>query len=249
MSSISHGAWRGTLPWTALAFLALTLGMPLLAPFFAALFPDLPRPLYSLDPFWELALSHLAIVAAASGAAALLGAAAGIFVTRPAGAEFRRAVETIATIGQACPPVAVLAVAVPIVGFGAEPALLALSLYGLLPIVENTIAGLDGVPAHVREAARGCGMSEPQILRRIELPLAAPVILTGIRTACIINVGTAAIASTVGARTLGSPIIIGLNANNLAYIIQGAVLTGLLAITLDLAFERVVARAQRWRGA
>ncbi|HYM02674.1 MAG TPA: ABC transporter permease [Stellaceae bacterium] len=240
---------RGALPWTALALLALTLGMPLLAPLFAAVFPDLPRPLYRLDPFWLLALSHLAIVAGASTIAALFGVAAGIFVTRPAGAEFRRTVETIAAIGQAFPPVAVLAIAVPIVGFGAEPALVALSLYGLLPIVENTIAGLDGVPTNVRDAARGSGMTEPQILRRVDLPLAAPVILAGIRTAAVINVGTAAIASTVGARTLGSPIIIGLNANNLAYVIQGAVLTGLLAVTLDLAFERLVAHTQQWRRA
>jgi osmoprotectant transport system permease protein len=103
------------------------------------------------------------------------------------------------------------------------------------------------VPPTVRDAARGIGMGEGAILLGVELPLAAPVIVAGIRTSTIINVGTAAIASTVGARTLGSPIIIGLNAANIAYVVQGAILVGLLAVVLDLAFDRLVARTRRWR--
>ena len=237
----------GALLGTALVFLALVLAMPALKPLFAALFPALARPLYEQDSFLALALWHLALVMASSGAAAVLGIAAGIFVTRPAGAEFRKTVEAIATIGQAFPPVAVLAIAVPLIGFGAEPALIALTLYGLLPILENTIAGLDDISPDIREAARGSGMSEGQILRRIDLPLAAPLILAGLRSSTIINIGTATIASTVGARTLGLPIIIGLNAANIAYVIQGAGLVALLAVVVDLAFERLAARAQRWR--
>ena len=101
----------------------------------------------------------------------------------------------------------------------------------------------------MREAARGVGMTEGEILRRVELPLAAPVIVAGIRTSVIINVGTATIASTVGAKTLGSPIILGLNGSNIAYVIQGAVLVGLLAVVIDLAFERLVDVLQRWRTA
>jgi osmoprotectant transport system permease protein len=165
------------------------------------------------------------------------------------GAEFRGMVETVTAAGQSFPPVAVLAIAVPVIGFGAEPALIALTLYGLLPVVANTIAGLGAVPAAVREAARGIGMSDSEILRQVELPLAAPIILAGIRTSTIINVGTAAIASTVGARTLGSPIIIGLDAANIAYVLQGAILVGSLAIVLDLGFERLVQTAQGWRRA
>jgi osmoprotectant transport system permease protein len=122
-----------------------------------------------------------------------------------------------------------------------------LTLYGILPVLENTLAGLGAVPATVRDAARGIGMGEGAILLGVELPLAAPVIVAGIRTSTIINVGTAAIASTVGARTLGSPIIIGLNAANIAYVVQGAILVGLLAVVLDLAFDRLVARTRRWR--
>jgi osmoprotectant transport system permease protein len=221
---------RDPLAWSLGAFILLVLFMPASRPLFAALFPELERPLYTQDSFLALALSHLALVAASSAAAAALGVAGAIFVTRRAGAEFRGLVETLVAMGQSFPPVAVLAIAVPVIGFGAEPALIALTLYGILPVLENTLAGLGAVPATVRDAARGIGMGEGAILLGVELPLAAPVIVAGIRTSTIINVGTAAIASTVGARTLGS-----------------AILVGLLAVVLDLAFDRLVARTRRWR--
>lgn len=101
-------------------------------------------------------------------------------------------------------------------GFSAEPAIIALVLYGLLPIVQATITGLGTVTASLHEIATGAGISRGQILRRVELPLAAPVIIRGIRTSVIINIGTAAIASTVGVKSLGSPIIIGLSGFNTA---------------------------------
>ncbi len=235
---------RDPLLWTSLALVALVLALPRSKPLFAALFPGLERPLFELDDFAALLAGHLLLVGASSGAAVLLGLGAGIFVTRAAGAEFRGLVETIITIGQTFPPVAVLAVAVPVIGFGFDPAFIALLLYGLLPIVDTTIAGLAGVPAPLREAARGMGMGEGAILCKLELPLAAPVILAGVRSSVIINVGTATVASTVGARTLGLPIIIGLNGANPAYILQGAVPVALLAIVLDLAFGRLLAMLQ-----
>lgn len=241
--------WRDPLVWSSLALAALVLLMPLSKPLFAVLFPWLERPLFELDGFADLMAEHLALVGASSGAAVLLGVGAGIFVTRPAGAEFRGLVGTIVTIGQTFPPVAVLAVAVPVIGFGFDPAFFALLLYGLLPIVESTVAGLGSVPPAVREAASAMGMGEGAILRRVELPLAAPVIIAGIRTSVIINVGTATIASTVGARTLGSPIIIGLNGANIAYILQGAIPVALLAVVLDMIFGRLLSASQRWRRA
>jgi len=134
-------------------------------------------------------------------------------------------------------------------GFGFEPALIALLLYGLLPIVENTIAGLDAVPDAVRDVARGIGMRESTILCKVELPLAAPVIIAGVRTSVIINLGTAAIASTVGTKSLGLPIIIGLNAANVAYVLQGAALIGMMAIVLDMGFERLSRMSSRWQSA
>jgi len=98
----------------------------------------------------------------------------------------------------------------------------------------------------VREAARGIGMSPAGILARVELPLAAPVIVAGIRTSVIINIGTAAIASTVGVKTLGLPIIVGLSGFNTAYVLQGALVVGLLAVVVDLAFDRLGGFLGRW---
>ncbi|WP_105621969.1 ABC transporter permease, partial [Cronobacter malonaticus] len=155
------------------------------------------------------------------------------------GARVRALAETLAAAGQTFPPVAVLAIAVPVMGFGREPAIVALILYGLLPVLQGTLAGLSAVPEDVKEVARGVGMSRAQILRKVELPLASGVILAGIRTSVIINIGTATIASTVGASTLGTPIIIGLSGFNTAYVIQGAVLVALAAVLVDRLFERL----------
>ncbi|MDP9096635.1 MAG: ABC transporter permease [Pseudomonadota bacterium] len=233
-----------------LAILLLaTFGLGYSAPLFAALFPGLENPVYRQDGFPALLLGHVEIVAVASCAAIVIGVATGIAVTRPAGREFRGLLETVAATGQAFPPVAVLALAVPAMGFGAEPAIVALALYGLLPVVQNTIAGLEGIPPDARIAAAGMGMTPHQILLRVELPLAAPVILTGIRISVVIGIGTAAVASTVGARTLGLPIIVGLNGSNTAYVLQGAVLVALLAITLDQGFDTLTRGVTRWRRA
>ena len=226
---------------------ALAAGMPALRPLFAAAFPELERPVYEQDSFITLTLLHLGLVAASSAAAAAIAIGAGIFVTRAAGAPFRSLAEMLIAAGQTVPPVAVLALAVPVLGYGALPAMIALALYGLLPILQNTLAGLDGIPGPIEDAARGVGMNPVQRLVWIELPLAAPVILAGLRISVIVNVGTATIASAVGVRTLGTPIILGLNAGNLAYVIQGASIVALLAIALDSGFERLAAFAVKWR--
>ncbi|WP_428945654.1 ABC transporter permease [Pantoea sp. FN060301] len=231
---------RDPLLWLILAFIALLLAMPYSGPLFASWFPQLDRPLYQQESFVQLALAHIKLVAVSSLFAILIGMGAGILVTRPAGREFRSLVETLVAAGQTFPPVAVLAVAVPVMGFGEKPAIVALLLYGLLPVLQGTLAGMAAVPASAREIAEGVGMSAWQRLCKVELPLAAPVILTGIRTSVIINIGTAAIASTVGAKTLGSPVIIGLSGFNTAYVIQGACLVALLAIVTDRLFERLL---------
>lgn len=232
--------WLGDpLLWLVALFIALLFLMPYSGPLFAWWFPELDRPLYQQDTFVQLALAHIELVAISSLLAVIIGMGAGILVTRPAGKEFRSLVETLAAAGQTFPPVAVLAIAVPVMGFGAQPAILALLLYGLLPILQGTLAGIGAVPASAREIAQGLGMSPWQILCKVELPLAATVILAGIRTSVIINIGTAAIASTVGAKTLGSPIIVGLSGFNTAYVVQGACLVALLAVVTDRLFERL----------
>lgn len=120
--------------------------------------------------------------------------------------------------------------------------MVALLLYGLLPIVRNTLAGIEGISPSVLEAARGMGMTGGQILRQVELPLAAPVILAGIRTSVTINIATAALGATVGSSNLGDPIISGIVNGNTAYIVQGALLIALLALAVDSVFARLSSR-------
>lgn len=240
--------WRDPLPLAAAALAVGVLGLPHSKALFAALFPALDRPLYEQDPFATLLAWHVGLVLLSSAAAALVAGLAGIAVTRPAGREFRPLVETLVAVGQTVPPVAVLALAVPLIGFGALPALVALALYGLLPILRATIAGLEAVPAAALEAARGMGMTAWQRLLQVELPLALPVLLAGLRTSVVVNIGTATIASTVGAKTLGSPIIVGLSGFNTAYVLQGALLVGLLAVVADLLLQRLARRWQVWPG-
>jgi len=228
-----------------LALALLVAGMPALRPLFAAAFPGVEPPVYERESFAVLLAWHAALVGLSTLVSSLVGIGLGIFVTRPAGADFRAIADAAAAIGQTFPPVAVLAVAVPAVGYGALPTIIALTLYGLLPILENTIAGLATVPAAVREAAEGMGLSPLQVLRDVELPLAAPVILAGIRTSAIVNIGTATIGSTVGAVTLGTPIINGLVGDKLPYVLQGAAVVGLFAILADLAFGAIDRRLRR----
>jgi osmoprotectant transport system permease protein len=157
----------------------------------------------------------------------------GIWVTRPSGIEFQPIVNDLTSLGQTFPPVAVLALAVPLFGFGLVPTVIALFLYGLLPVIRNTIAGIRSVPVSLVDAAYGMGMSRFQALIQVELPMAYRVILAGIRISIVINVGTAMIGAVIGAGGLGSPIIAGLVQLNTAYVIEGAVPAAILAILID----------------
>jgi osmoprotectant transport system permease protein len=234
-----RAVWRSKLLWAVVVLAALVLWLPHSQPLFSLLFPALDRPVYTQEPFAQLLWQHIALVGISSLFSVVAGSVVGVWITRPAGTQFRPVLETVVAIGQTFPPVAVLAVAVPLVGFGELPALIALALYGLLPVVQGTVSGLQSVPAAAMQSATGMGMSPWQRLRQVEVPLALPVWLAGVRTSVIINIGTAAIASTVGAKTLGSPIIVGLSGFNTAYVLQGAVLVGMLAVVTDLVFERL----------
>lgn len=139
-------ALREPLWWLIALFIGLLVGLPYSAPLFSRLFPELPRPVYQQESFWALTLDHGWLVVASSLAATAVGLAAGIAVTRPAGSAFRLLVETIAAIGRPS-PVAVLAMAVPVLGFGWLPALIALALYGILPVLQGTLAGLGSIPS------------------------------------------------------------------------------------------------------
>lgn len=201
--------------------------------------------IYNQGSLLSLTLSHLKIVSIATVAATILAVLLAILVTREIGAEFLPLSRSLVNIGQTFPPVAVLALAVPAVGFGEKPTLIALFLYGLLPIFENTLTGLTTLPPAIMEAARGVGMTGWQRLIKVELPLALPVILGGIRLSVVISLATATIGSTVAAKTLGEVIIAGLLSNNLSFVLQGGLIVGVLAVLIYdalSAIERLAAR-------
>ncbi|CAH1657258.1 MULTISPECIES: ABC transporter permease [unclassified Chelatococcus] len=213
--------------------LAFILSPNSFAPLFRPLTENNAPPIYNHGSLLSLTLSHLTIVFVATCASTLLAVGLGILVTRPSGMEFLPLSRSLVNVGQTFPPVAVLAIAVPLVGFGEIPTFIALFLYGLLPIFENTLTGLAQVPALTREAARGMGMSPRHRLIQVELPLALPVILAGIRISTIINLGTATLGSTVAAKGLGEVIIAGLQSNNQAFVLQGGIIVAMLAVLID----------------
>ncbi|NQY76373.1 MAG: ABC transporter permease [Halomonas sp.] len=213
------------------------VGMPLLEGLFRWVEPDARQVVYDRAAFYELLGRHVLVVAVAAVVTIAVGVAAGIAVTRERGRDFLPLVGQLASLGQTFPPVAVLALAVPVLGFGTFPIIVALMLYGLLPIVRNTLAGINDVDATIKEAAQAMGMTPWQVLRHVELPLAAPVILAGVRTSVTINIATAALGATVGASNLGDPIIAGIVNGNMAYVLQGALLIALLALSADSAFN------------
>ncbi|EJL49134.1 MULTISPECIES: ABC transporter permease [unclassified Rhizobium] len=187
---------------------------------------------YTQNSLPQLAASHLFLVAISIAGSAVLAILGGIFVTRKSGEDFLPLSRAIANAGQTFPPVAVLALAVPATGFGAGPTLIALFLYGLLPIFENTVSGLKQVSPSVLDAADGMGMNGRQRLFQVELPLALPLILEGLKVATVINIGTATIGSTVAAKGLGEVIIAGLISDNTAFILQGGLIVGLMAVLI-----------------
>ncbi len=140
---------------------------------------------------------------------------------------------------QTVPALALLALLIPLVGLGELPAVLALFLYSLLPIARNTLTGLFNVDPLVSRVATGMGFTDLQRLWHVELPLAAPTLLAGIKTAAIISIGTATLAAFVGAGGLGEPIITGLNLNDHRLILEGAIPAALLAIAVELSFELI----------
>jgi osmoprotectant transport system permease protein len=181
----------------------------------------------------DLALSHIVIALLALLPAALIGIGCGILVTRPAGRALRPVADALVAASQAVPPVVVVALAFPALGFGAAPTVLALIIYCIMPILRGTAAAFDAASADVAEAARAMGLTPLQVLGQVEWPLALPVIAEAVRVALILAIATAAVGALAGASTLGTPIIIGLQNQNEVYIVQGAAATGALAFLAD----------------
>ena len=143
---------------------------------------------------------------------------------------------------QTLPSLALLVFMIPLLGLGSPPAVAALFLYSLLPIVRNTYTGLHDIPNSVRESADALGLTAAARLRLVELPMSARAILAGIKTSAVINVGTATIGAIIGAGGYGQPILTGLELRNTSLILQGAVPAALLALLVQGLFEL----AERW---
>ncbi|MFS0561465.1 ABC transporter permease [Terribacillus sp. 179-K 1B1 HS] len=189
------------------------------------------------DTFLRLLGEHITIVLLSGAAAVLLAVPLGIFVTRP---KFRKSewlIVGIANLGQTIPSLAVLALAMGFLGIGISAAVVALFVYSLLPILQNTIAGLDSVDDNMIDAAKGMGLTNTQILWKIELPNALTSIIAGVRTALVINIGTAALAYLIGAGGLGVWIFTGIRLFDNAFLMSGAVPVTLLAIVIDYLFK------------
>jgi osmoprotectant transport system permease protein len=179
----------------------------------------------------QLILRHLLLVALALAAATLVAIPVGLALERA-----RRVAEPILGglgVLQTIPSIALLAFMIPLLGIGLRPALVALFLYSLYPILRNTYTGVRDAAPEAVAAARALGMTSGQVLRHVRLPLAAPVVMAGIRTAAVINVGTATLAAFIGAGGLGDPIAAGLALSDTRMILSGALPAALLALGVD----------------
>ena len=199
-----------------------------------------------LAELWLLLRQHLALVAIATALALAGGVPLGILASRrPA---WRKPVLGLANVVQTVPSLALFGLLIPLAGIGAWTAITALVLYALLPIVRSTYAGIASVDPAIREAGRGMGMSDGELLRLVELPLAAGVILAGVRVAVVVSVGVATIAAAIGAGGLGVYIFRGVATVDNTLILAGAVPAALLALLADgllgLAERRLVWRAR-----
>ena len=176
---------------------------------------------------------HLVLVGASTVVVLLIAVPLGILLSRPSARRIAPLAQAIVVAAQSVPSFGLIVVFALTLGLGAKYAIYALIISALLPVLSNTIAGLEQIDAELKEAASGIGLTRGQVLRQVELPLAVPVVLAGLRTAIVWNVGTATVAAFAGAGGLGSIILVGLIQNRDVVTIVGAALTAVLAIFLD----------------
>ena len=192
----------------------------------------------------ELALQHIAIVTAATALALATALLLAVLVRLRRSDEWKRLALAAGSIGETVPSAAVIALAVPVLGYGNVPCMLALYLYAILPVVRNAIIGMESTPAAVQEAGTALGMTRRQQLRQLDLPLAVPAILAGARTALVVNISAATIGATVGAGGFGVPIIAGIRIYDPVMVLQGSIPVILLALFADRAFRLLSARME-----
>lgn len=186
--------------------------------------------------------AHLQLVGWSMLGAVVTGVPSGVLLSRPGVVRYAERLMQIFNIGNTIPSLAVLVLALAVLGIGDGPAIVALWLASVLPITRNTYEGLRGVPMSLREAAKGIGMTKRQSLFQVELPNALPMIFGGFRTALAVNVGTAPLAFLIGADSLGTLIFPGIYLNNQPQLLLGAAATAVLALALD-GIVAVIARS------
>ena len=180
-----------------------------------------------------LAYQHLTIVLISTLLSIIIGLSLGIWVRLSRSIELRQLILQFSTIGETLPTAAIIALSVPLLGYGNIPLILALCIYGILPIVRNTIVGLDTIPNDIQEAAQGIGLTRFEQLIRVDIPIALPAIMTGIRIATVINVSAATIGATVGAGGFGVMIIAGIRTYDTLMVIQASIPVILMALWFD----------------
>lgn len=237
MTAYVPGIRRNTTSVAVLAgaLIAWTYATPAVEALLHLVFPGQARVVYDRSPLYGFLLEHLSLVAVGGVAAVILGGLGGLLIVSRFGRPFKDVVLRLANFGQSVPSVAIMAIAVPSIGYGWRPVLLALVIYSVLPVMVNTVAGIESVPPAVVEAGRGMGMTRTERLVHLQLPLALPVIMTGVRTMLVILVSAATLGAVVGAGGLGVPILSGIGSFNNAVIAHGAVPTILLALLVDKA--------------
>lgn len=185
---------------------------------------------------FEIAKQHILIVIISSSLSIIIALTIAILTRFPFMNDFEEFLLGLATFGQTVPTVAILALLVPFLGYGFKPALFALFIYGFLPVLRNTIEGFNTIPEEIRESARAMGMNRFQIITKVELPLALPAILAGIRISLILNISVATIGATVGLSGFGTLIVNGIRGDDTIMILKGAIPVSLLALAVESLF-------------
>jgi len=200
-----------------------------------------PQERSRVERIWQRTREHLAMVGVSLVAAILLAIPLGVLAFyRP---RLGRAVFAVADVLQTLPALALLVFLIPWLGIGYAPAIFALFLYSVLPILRNTHAGLADIPQELRESAAALGLPRNARLRHVELPLAARSIIAGIKTAAVINVGTATLGALIGAGGYGQPILTGIRLDDLGLILEGAIPAAILALLVQTGFSLL---ERRW---
>ncbi|RZU77501.1 osmoprotectant transport system permease protein [Micromonospora kangleipakensis] len=226
--------WRGLL--RRHATMPLVLAAALLATYLwvsSLALDDIERRSLNAGQLFRVTGQHVSISAMTTLLVVVIAVSAGVLLTRPALRWLAPFVTALANVGQAMPAIGLLVLLSIWLGIGAGTALIGLVAYAVLPVLRNTIVGINQVDRHLIEAGRGIGMSPLAVLLRVELPLAVPVILAGVRTALVLAVGVATLATFIDAGGLGGLIVTGIKLQRDPVLITGAVLTAALALTLD----------------